>query len=411
MQFSKIITTIDIWTEKIRTLIWGFLEENSSFVVLWMWEKQTNAIRKWNILDFEAFKKDLDDSLLEAEKMSWEQISWAYVSFNSSSIEVIINKWIIAVSWDEIMQSDIDRVLEMAKSWVDMPNKTILKVIPQNFVVDLEENVKNPIWMSARKLEVLAHIFTINSSVLNNIKKALAEVGVEVLDIYPNLLTVWEAILTNRQKELWVAIVDIWASVTWITVYEEGQLIHSAIIPIWWDNVTNDIAIWARVSIELAEKLKKEYSIISSQEIQVKSKNIKLSSLDKNESWEIDLEYLSQITTARYEEILEFINKELKSIWKEAMLPEWVIFVGWASKEKWLVELSKDILKLPSFVGVPKINDELVDKSISDPSFAWLVGNMILAEKYWEYIHSFKIDFSSIIESIKKLINKLKPSK
>ena len=408
MNFDKIITSIDIWSNKIRTVIWSFLkEEDNNFIVLWVWESESTSIRKWNILDMEAFKDDLDKSLLEAEKMSWEQINWAYISFNSSSFEVIVNKWITAVHWEEITSDDVDRVLDMAKSWVDMPNKTILKVIPEYFTVDLEEWVKNPVWMSARKLEVVAHIFTMNSNILSNMKKAIMDVWIEIIDIYPNLLTSPEWVLTKRQKELWVILVDIWAATTWLSVYEEWVLIHSAVIPFGWDNVTNDIALWARVSIEIAEKLKKDYSTLSSSEVKISSKKFDLSNVW--DDWEIDLEYLSQITTARYEEILEFINNELKAIWKEWMLPEWVILVWWASKEKWLLELSKDILKLPSFIWIPTINDELVDKSISDPSYVSIIWNMLSANKYGEEHHSFNLNFSWIIDSLKKLYKKIMP--
>ena len=410
MNFDKIITSIDIWSNKIRTVIWSFLkEENNNFIVLWVWESDSSSIRKWNILDMEAFKDDLDKSLLEAEKMSWEQINWAYISFNSSSFEVIVNKWITAVHWEEIVPDDVDRVLEMAKSWVDMPNKTILKVIPEYFTVDLEEGVKNPIWMSARKIEVMSHIFIMNSNILNNMKKAIMDVWIEIIDIYPNLLTSPEWVLTKRQKELWVILVDMWAATTWISVYEEWSLIHSSVIPFGWDNVTNDIALWTRVSIDVAEKLKKEYSTLSSSEVKISSKNISLSKVCDTEEWEVDLEYLSQIVTARYEEILEFINNELKVIGKEWMLPEWVILVWWASKEKGLIELSKDILKLPSFIWIPHVNDELIDKSISDPSYVSIIWNMILANRYWDEHHSFSINFTWIIDSLKKLYKKIMP--
>jgi len=410
MNFDKIITSIDIWSNKIRTVIWSFIkEEDNNFIVLGVWEATSSSIRKWNILDMDAFKDDLDKSLLEAEKMSGEQINWAYISFNSSSFEVIVNKWITAVHWEEITSDDVDRVLDMAKSWVDMPNKTILKVIPEYFTVDLEEGVKNPVWMTARKVEVIAHIFTMNSNILNNMKKAIMDVGIEILDIYPNLLTAPEWVLTKRQKELWVVLVDIWAATTWVSVYEEGVLIHSSVIPFGWDNVTNDIALGTRVSISVAEKLKKEYSTLSSSEVKIMSKNLDLSKVSENEDWEVDLEYLSQIATARYEEILEFVNNELKSIWKEWMLPEWAILVWWASKEKGLIELTKDVLKLPSFIWIPVINDELVDKSIWDPSYVSIIWNIILANKYWEEHHSFRINFSWIIDSLKKLYKKIMP--
>ncbi len=410
MNFDKIITSIDIWSNKIRTVIWSFLnEEEGNFIVLWIWESESKSIRKWNILDMESFKDDLDKSLLEAEKMSWEQISGAYISFNSSSFDVIINKWITATHSSEITSDDVDRVLDMAKSWIDMPNKDILKVIPEHFTVDLEPWIKNPIWMSARKIEVEAHIFSINSNVLNNIKKAIADVWIEISDIYPNILTASEWVLTKRQKELGVALIDIWAASTWLSVYEESVLIHSCVIPFGWDNVTNDIALWARVSIDIAEKLKKQYSTLSSKEVVVKSKNLSLSSVYDMADWDIDLEYLSQIATARYEEILEFVNRELINIWKQWMLPEWAILVWWWAKQKWLIELSKDILRLPSFIWFPNINDEFVDKTVSDPSYVSVIWNMIFANRYWEDFQKFSINLSWIFDSIKKLFKKIMP--
>jgi len=150
----------------------------------------------------EEFKDNLDKSLEEAEKMAGEQISGAFISLNSSSFEVITNRGVVAVSGDEILPEDVDRALDMAKNGIDMPNREILKIIPEYFVVDLEDGVKNPVGMAARKLEVIANIFSMNVSILNNIRKAVADVGIEVYDIYPNLLSSAESVLTKRKKEL-----------------------------------------------------------------------------------------------------------------------------------------------------------------------------------------------------------------
>ena len=410
MSFENTITSIDIWSSKIRTVIWSFLkDDNENFVVLWIWDSVSTAMRKWNILDMEEFKNNLDSSLIDAEKMSWEQITWAYISFNSSSSEVIVNKWVVAISWDEISAEDVERVLDMAKSWVDMPNKNILKVIPEYFVVDLEEGVKNPIWMSARKLEVVAHIFTINSNILSNIKKAIADVWIEILDIYPNLINSPEWVLTKRQKELWVVCLDIWASTTWITVFEEWTLIHSSIIPLGWDNVTNDIALWARVSIDVAEKLKIEYSEIYSEEENAPDKEIDFSKIWLDEEGSISLEYLWNIVSARYEEIFQYIKEELKAIWKDGMLPEWAVLVWWWSKEKGLLDLSKKVLRLPSFIWTPVINDELINTNVSDPSYSAVVWNMILAKKYWSEWQSFSINFKWLWDSVLKIFKKIMP--
>jgi len=346
MSSENIITAIDIGTSKIRTLTWSFLEDKSrDFHILGIGVANSYAIRKWNILDMEEFKSNLDASLEEAEKMSGEPVTGVNLSFNSSSFDVVTSKGIIAVSGDEISQDDIDRVLDMARNGIDLPNREILKVVPDFFVVDLEEGVKNPIGMSARKLEVVANIFSMNKNIYGNISKAVGDVGIEIYDIYPNLLTSAEWVLSKRQKELWVVCVDIWASTTGITVYEEWVLKFSSVIPIGWDSVTNDIALWARTSIDIAEKLKISHAQVWLEEGEVKEFEISLSDISENEEGSITNLYLSQIITARYEEILYFISAELKKVGRDGMLPEWAILVGWAVKQQWLVDLAKKILK------------------------------------------------------------------
>ena len=410
MSLEKTITAIDIWSSKIRTIIWSFSwEKNDKFMVLGIWISNSTAIRKWNILDMEEFKDNIDKSLEEAEKMAGQQVSSAYISLNSSSFDILTNRWVIAISWDEITQDDVDRVLDMTKSWVDFPNREILKVIPEVFSVDIEDWVKNPIGMSARKLEVTAKIFSINTNVLNNIKKCINDVWIEVLDVYPNLLSSPEWVLTRRQKELGVVCIDIWASTTWVTVYEEWILKHSAIIPLGWDNVTNDIALGLRTSTLVAEKLKIEQAVLSTKDKEQKEKKFNLSRLNMWEDLEIDLKYLSQIATARYEEIFQYIREELKAIWKDGMLPEWAVFVWWAVKVKNFLDSAKQNLKLPCFVWTPEISDEMTESFIHDPVYAAIIWTLLLANKYWIEETSININFSWIIDSILKFLKKLLP--
>jgi len=377
--------------------------------ILGLWISDSNAIRKWNILDMEEFKSNLDKSLEEAERMSWEQVSWAFISFNSSSFEVISNKWIIAVSGEEVTFDDVERVLDMTKNWVNLPNREVLKVIPDTFWVDFEEWIKSPIWMSARKLEVKANIFTVWSNILNNIKKSVEDVWIEIYDVFPNLISSPEWVLTKRQKELWVVCVDIWASTTWVTIYEEWVLKFSSIIPIWWDSVTSDIALWVRTSIDVAEKLKLEYAELNlDKKENYNDSEIDISKINDSEEWSVSRLFLSKIVNARYEEILFFVKEELKKAWKDWMLPEWAIFVWWWSKMKWLNELAKEILKLPVAIWVPIENDYIWTTSISDPSFAWVVWTFIVSNKYrdtrWKIVFNFWWILSSITKVLKKLL-------
>jgi cell division protein FtsA len=410
MASENIITSIDIWTSKIRTLVWSFAAEKSrDFHVLGVGVSNSYAIRKWNILDMEEFKSNLDSSLEEAEKMSGEQVTGVNLSFNSSSFDVVTSKGIIAVSGDEISSEDIDRVLEMARNGVDLPNREILKVVPEYFIVDLEEWVRNPIGMSARKLEVIANIFSMNKNILGNMKKAVADVGIEVYDIYPNLLASAEGVLTKRQKELWVVCIDIGASTTGVTVYEEGVLKFSSVIPIWGDSVTNDIALGARTSIDVAESLKINHSTVGLEEWETKEQEIQLSEIMQNEEGSITNLYLSQIVTARYEEILYFISAELKKAGRDGMLPEGAILVGWAVKQQGLIETAKKILRLPVFIGLPVEKEALSETSISDPVFAGVVGNLILWNRYSYRGSPLSINFGWMLESIMKVFKKILP--
>lgn len=411
MSYEGVITTIDIGTSKIRTIVGKFEEwDGKNFQVLWIGIASSNAIRKWNILDMEEFKNNLDKSLEEAEKMAWEQVSWVYISFNSSSFEVITSKGVVAISGTEITQEDIDRALEMAKNGVDMPNKEILKVIPEYFTVDLEEGVKNPIGMSARKMEVIANIFSMNVNVLNNIRKAIADVGIEIYDIYPNLISSPEGVLTKRQKELWVVCVDIGASTTGVTIFEEWVLKFASLIPIGGDNVTNDIALGVRTAIDVAEKLKLDYSELNLEKAEKYTDfEVDLSELNIGETWKLSMLYLSKIATARYEEILYYVREELRRAGRDGMLPEGAIIVWGGAKARGILELAKDILRLPCFIGTPVEKDSLSDSTISDPVFAAAIGSMILANKYSHGNMGFSINVFGIFGSAVKAFKKLLP--
>ncbi len=411
MGSENIITAIDIGSSKIRTVIGTFPEEWSrEFNVLWVGVTTSHAIRKWNILDMEEFKSNLDTSLEEAEKMAGEQISGAYLSLNSSSLEVISSKGIIAVSGEEITSDDVDRVLDMARNGVDLPNREILKVIPEYFVVDLEEGVKNPVGMSARKLEVVAHIFSMNRNILGNIRKAVGDVGIEIYDVIPNLLASPEGVLTKRQKELGVVCIDIGASTTGITIYEEWVLKFSSIIPIGGDSVTNDIALWVRTSIDVAEKLKLDYATLRAwEEEPLLDTQISLSEINPGEEESVSSEYLWKIATARYEEILHFVRDELRRVGRDGMLPEWAILVGGGSKANGLIDIAKEILRLPVFIGIPVEKDSLTETSISDPVFASVIGNMVFANKYSVGNIPFSLNIKGMFESIVKVFKKILP--
>jgi len=204
--------------------------------------------------------------------------------------------------------------------------------------------------------------------------------------------------------------IDIWWSTTWITVYENWVLNYSWIIPVWWDNVTNDIALWLRTSTSVAEKLKIDYAELDLETIEwYIDHEFNLNELNMWEEWDVSRLYLSKIVTARYEEIIYFVREELKRVWKDWMLPEWAICVWWWSKMKGFVELGKKSLKLPTFIWLPVSKDDLVDASISDPVFASVIWTMIYSNMYWTNTDAFTLNIWWFFESLKKMFKKIMP--
>lgn len=207
----------------------------------------------------EEFKANLDIALGEAEKMIGAQVTHVALGLSGIHIDITKKSGIVAVGGLEVTEDDINRALDMSQNGVDLVNRTILKVIPESFSLDLENGIKNPVGMSGKKLEVRSHIVSIGSNILSNIKKGVLDVGVEINDIYPNILAPGESTLSRRQKELGVVVVDIGSSATNVAIYEEGSLIHAGVIPIGGEHVTSDLALGLRISIDTAEKIKIQY--------------------------------------------------------------------------------------------------------------------------------------------------------
>lgn len=411
MVSGEVFTAIDIGTAKIKTVIATFTEDKK-LRVLGVGIAKSNGIRKGNIIDMDEFKKNIDDSLSEAEKMTGEQVSAIYLSLSGTHIEVVTNTGIISVPHGEVSTDDVNRVLDMSQNGVDLMNKVVLKVIPESFTLDMESGVKNPVGMSAKKLEVRSHIFCISSNIVSNIKKGIYDVGVDILDIYPNVLAAPEAVLSKRQKELGVVCIDIGASTTDVAVYEEGALIFASVIPIGGEHVTSDIALGARVSIDTAEKLKIEYGSVGlCKDEKVKDDEIDLAKISKSETTTISRKYLSEIIHARYSEIFYYVNAELKKIGKDGMLPEGAVISGGGAKARDLNDLAKEVLRLPSMIGTPEDSDFISGTSIGDPIFAGIIGTLLLSQKYGVPRSGFKLNLSlgGFFGSVKNAFKKIMP--
>lgn len=403
---------IDIGSNKIKAII-GEWNDRKELRILGVGIADSQGIRKGNILDMEAFKMNLDSALGEAEKMTGEQFSHVCLGLSGVHIDIAGRGAIVPVAGMEVTEEDVNRALDMSQNGMDTMNRTILKVVPESFGLDLEIGIKNPVGMSGKKLEVRSHIVSIGSNVLANIKKGVLDVGVEIMDIYPNILAVGEATLTKRQKELGVVVVDMGSSSSNVAVYEEGALIYAGVLPIGGEHVTSDLALGLRISIDTAEQLKLNYGDLTIRDTKGKDvdEEIDLSKISNTEVIGVSRNFMNEIIRARYEEIFHHIVMELKKVGRDGMLPEGIVITGGGAKMRGLVELARTYMRLPASIGLPDSIEGVRGTSISDPIYSSVVGNLLLIQKYGTAKRPFKVNFSvvSIFVSLKGIFKKIMP--
>ena len=265
MQHSKIISGIDIGTSKITTIISQYSDSEEKFNIIAVSSIPAVGFRKGQIINIEQASNTIVQSIESAERMAGFQINSASICLSAPHIESINSHGIVAISNPngEINQEDIERVIEAAKAISVSAGKEIIHIIPIKYTVDGQEGVIDPVGMNGVRLEVEAHIIIASTPSLKNIKKCLEDVGIKINQLVYSGLAAAKSTLTETEKELGVALIDIGGSVTSLTIFNEGAPVFSSVIPIGGSNVTNDLAIGLRFSLEDSEKIKLRLSKVS----------------------------------------------------------------------------------------------------------------------------------------------------
>ncbi|MFA6918353.1 MAG: cell division protein FtsA, partial [Candidatus Gracilibacteria bacterium] len=337
---------------------------------------------KGAVIDVEETINSISASLEDAERMAGEPINHVFLGIGGNNIESINSKGVIAVSQaeNEIGEDDVDRVLEAAQAVTIPSNRRILRIIPKTFTVDEQKGIKYPVGMTGIRLEVETHIITGFEPVIKNIEKCVLQSGVDIDDVIPSCLAPAESVLSKRQKELGVVVVDIGCGGTAISVFEDGATLYTAVIPVGGENVTNDVAIGLRTSIDTAEKIKIEYGSVIPEDVSERE-TIDLSLISKIDTHVISKKKLVEIIQARYHEIFVLVKDELAKIHRDGMLPAGIILTGAASKIPGAIDLARETLNLPAQIGFPQNYDGVVDK-IDDPAYATAIGLLIWGSRY-----------------------------
>jgi cell division protein FtsA len=380
MAKEQLIASLDVGNSKIRTLI-GVIEEGKNTPsIIGVGVAPSLGLRKGQVIDVEETINSIALSLEDAERMAGEPINHVIAGISGTHMESFESKGVIAISGEEITEDDIERVLDTAQAIAIPNNKRVLKIVPKSFIIDGQRGIRYPVGMVGKKLEVEALIITGLIPAIKNIEKCIHEAGVDIDDMVPTVLAVPEAVLSKRQKELGVAVIDIGCGGTGLTVFEEGTILYTTIIPVGGESVTNDVAIGLRTSIDVAEKVKIEYGSCSLDSVSDKDE-IDLSSLSKVEDQRVYKKHLNEIIEARYHEIFVLVKDELRKINRDGMLPAGVILTGAAVKLPDIIDLARNVLNLPVQIGFPLEANGVVEK-IDDPSYATAYGLLLWATRF-----------------------------
>ncbi|PIZ73601.1 cell division protein FtsA [Candidatus Peregrinibacteria bacterium CG_4_10_14_0_2_um_filter_43_11] len=410
MPKEQIIASLDIGSSKIRTVIALLEEEKKMPNIIGVGVAPSTGMRKGNVIDVDEAISNISAALEDAERMSGAPIHHVFVGISGQHIESFDSKGVIAISHagSEIIEDDINRVLEAAQA-VNMPsNRRILRIIPKSFSIDDQRNIKNPVGMIGVRLEVDAHIITGQGTIIKNIEKAVHQAGVDIDDIVPASLVAAEAVLSRRQKELGVVVIDIGAGSTSVSVFEEGTTLFTTSLPVGGESVTNDVAIGLRTSIDTAEKIKIEYGTTAPDEVSDRE-TIDLSIISKIDNQKVSKKHLAEIIQARYHEIFVMAKDELRSIGRDGMLPAGAILTGAGVKMPGCLDLAREVLGLPVQIGFPTEVEGVVDK-IDDPAYATAIGLVVWGAKYEGRSYGFSgLDVKKFLGGVKGWFKNLLP--
>jgi len=375
MRRNDITVGMDIGSSQVRLVVAA--KEEERWRILGTSKVPCNGLRKGIVVDIEETIKSINKAAEIAERIAGVPIEKAVVNVGGSHVNAQSARGVVAVSRadGEVSQEDVDRVLAAAQAIISpetAANREIIHVVPRSFSLDNQSEIRDPVGMNGMRLEVDALIVTGSIPFIRNLSKCLSQAGIEIEGVVASPLAAAESVLNRRQKELGVVVVDIGIGTTDIAVFEEDQLIYIATLPIGAGHVTNDIAIGLKTSIDVAEKVKVEYGTAVAKDISPK-KEINLSRLSKNEEGTIKAKEIAEIIEARMEELFHLVNKELRKIKRDGMLPAGIVLTGGGAKLPEIVDLAKKELHLPAQIGFP-LRMEGVSESIDDPSFAVVTG-------------------------------------
>ena len=374
---KNLIVGLDIGTSKVVAIV-GDVKSDGEIEVIGIGSHPSRGLKKGVVVNIESTVQSIQRAVEEAELMAACEIHSVHAGIAGSHIRSLNSHGIVAIKDREVTHGDVERVIDAARAVAIPADQKILHILPQEFIIDEQEGIKEPVGMSGVRLEARVHMVTGAVSAAQNIVKCVRRCGLDVDDLILEQLSSSYAVLSEDEKELGVCLVDIGGGTTDIAVFTEGSIRHTAVIPIAGDQVTNDIAVAMRTPTQYAEDIKIKYACALTQ-LAASDETIEVPSIGDRPARRLSRQTLAEVVEPRYEELLTLIQAELRRSGFEDLIAGGVVLTGGSSKMEGLIELAEEIFHMPVRLGVPRYVTGLVDV-VSNPIYATGVGLLLFGQ-------------------------------
>lgn len=378
---KNLIVGLDIGTSKIVAIV-GELQPEGTVKVIGLGQHISRGLKKGVVINIESTMQSIQRALEEAELMADCKINNVYTGIAGSHIKSLNSHGMVKIKDAEVSQMDVDRVIETARAIALPADQQILHILTQEFIIDGQEDVREPLGMSGMKLEVKVHIVTGAVAAAQNIVKCIKRCGIEVSDLILQPLASSLAVLTEDEKELGVCLVDIGGGTTDIAVFKQGAIRHTAVVAIAGDQMTNDIAVAFRTPTQSAEDIKVKYGcalrqLADSREI------VEVPGVDGREPRQLSVQTLAEVLEPRVVELYEMVLNELRRSGMEEMIASGIVITGGSAMMRGMVELGEEIFHMPVRMGLPRYVGGL-SEVVGNPRYATGVGLVLMGKQQLE---------------------------
>ena len=383
----NLIVGLDIGTSKVVSLV-GEIKSDNSIEIIGIGSHPSRGLKKGVVVNIESTVKSRQRAVEEAELMAGCEIHSVYAGIAGSHVRSLNSHGIVAIRNKEVTAEDVDRVIDAARAVAIPADQKILHILPQEFIIDNQEGIREPVGMAGVRLEAKVHIVTGAESAAQNIVKCVQRCGLAVDDVVLEQLASSYSVLADDEKELGVCLVDIGGGTTDIAVFSGGAIRYTAVIPIAGDQVTNDIAVSLRTPTQHAEEIKMKYACALSQ-LAHADETIEVPSVGDRPPRRLARQTLAEVVEPRYEELFQMVRMELQRSGYEEVIAAGVVLTGGSSKMEGAVELAEEVFHMPVRLGTPQHITGLADV-VRNPIYATGVGLLLYGRE--NYVRSNRRD-------------------